>query len=105
MAKGSCFDNAFMESANNIVKNEYLAHRHIQSLGELVEHLQHDNYLYNYERPHGSLGLMTPVEFERYILNIPISQRTLLPIFSDKSKKNKLLLFNPDQQQLRLPFP
>jgi putative transposase len=101
----SCFDNAFLESANNIIKNEYLIHRPIHGFKDLIKYLEQDVNLYNTERPHGSLNLMTPVQFERYILNIPICQRTLLPIFTDKSKKNKLLLFNPDDQQLRLMFP
>lgn len=101
----SCFDNAFLESANNIIKNEYLVHRPIYSFNDLIKYLDQDINLYNTERPHGRLNLMTPVQFECYILNIPICQRTLLPIFTDKSKKNKLLLFNPDDQQLRLMFP
>ncbi len=101
----SCFDNAFLESANNIIKNEYLHHRPIHSLNDLIKYLDQDINLYNTERPHGCLNLMTPVQFECYILNIPICQRTLLPIFTDKSKKNKLLLFSPDDQQLRLMFP
>lgn len=101
----SCFDNAFLESANNIIKNEYLVHRPIHTFNDLIKYLDQDINLYNTERPHGCLNLMTPVQFECYILNIPICQRTLLPIFTDKSKKNKLLLFNPDDQQLRLMFP
>lgn len=101
----SCFDNAFLESANNIIKNEYLVHRPIQSFNDLIKYLDQDVNLYNTERPHGRLNLMTPIQFEGYILNMPICQRTLLPIFTDKSKKNKLLLFDPDDQQLRLLFP
>ena len=101
----SCFDNAFLESANNIIKNEYLVHRPIYTFKDLIKYLDQDINLYNTERPHGCLNLMTPVQFECYILNIPICQRTLLPIFTDKTKKNKLLLFNPDDQQLRLMFP
>lgn len=100
----SCFDNAFMESANNIVKNEYLMHRQINSLDDLTKQLPKDIRLYNEERPHGSLNLKTPVEFERDLINIPICQRTQLPIFTDKSKKHKLLLFKPDDQQLRFQF-
>ena len=101
----SCFDNAFLESVNNIIKNEYLHHRPIYAFPDLIKYLDQDIDLYNSERPHGCLNLMTPIQFERYILNIPICQRTLLPIFTDKSKKNKLLLFNPDDQQLSLMFP
>lgn len=100
----SCFDNSYMESANNILKNEYLIHRNIQSLQDLKRHLRNDVDLYNQERPHGNLNKMTPNEFERYIFNMPISQRTLLPVYTDKSKKNKLLVIMPDSQQLRFSF-
>ena len=101
----SCFDNAHMESANNIIKNEYLVHRPIKSFQDLCRFVRQDVWFYNNERPHGSLNRMTPVEFERYILNIPIFQRTPLTIFSDKSKKNNLLIVGPDNQQLTFNFP
>lgn len=100
-----CFDNAFMESANGILKNEYLRHRQIDTLSDLRRHLEHDVHLYNSERPHGSLNKMTPDEFERYISNIPLEKRTGLPIYTDKSYKNKLLVVKPDNQQLKLQFP
>lgn len=101
----SCYDNAHMESANNIIKNEYLVHRPVKSFQDLQRFVEQDVRLYNNERPHGSIGMMSPVEFERYILNIPISQRTIMTIFSDKSKKNNLLELKPDNQQLTFNFP
>lgn len=101
----SCYDNAFMESANRIVKREYLVHRPIQTPKDLLIHLQKDVLLYNNQRPHGSLNNMTPDEFERYIINIPLSQRKALPIYTDKSKRNNLLIVQPDIHQFKLPFP
>jgi putative transposase len=101
----SCFDNLYMESSNGIVKNEYLIHRNINTFEDLVLHLKTDINYYNTERPHGSLDYMTPVEFERYISNIPFEQRPLLDIFTSKFRKNNLLPLKPDKQQLKLRFP
>jgi transposase InsO family protein len=100
-----CFDNAHMESHNGIIKNEYLIHRPIHSGNDLIKFLRQDVRLYNDERPHGSLGMMTPSEFERYICNIPLEERTRLPIFADKFKANKKLILPTDTQQLEINFP
>jgi putative transposase len=100
-----CYDNAFMESTNGILKNEYLKHRPIHNGEDLLKYLKQDVHLYNNERPHGSLNMMTPHEFECYISNIPLEQRGGLPIYTDKSKQNNLLIMKPDNQQLRFQFP
>lgn len=100
-----CFDNAHMESANGILKNEYLKHRRIHSFTDLKRHLRQDVEYYNSERLHGSLpNMMTPVGFERYLSNIPIQERVGLKIFADKKYQNKMLSIKPDNQQLRLQF-
>ncbi|MCY7330466.1 MAG: IS3 family transposase [Saprospiraceae bacterium] len=101
----SCYDNAFMESTNGIIKNEYLRHRPINTFDDLQQHLQHDVQLYNTERPHGSLHYKTPDEFERYIFNIPLHQRTPLSIYTDQSKRHNLLNLTPDNHQLKFQFP
>ena len=100
-----CYDNAFMESTNGILKNEYLKHRPIHNGNDLLKYLKQDVHLYNHERPHGSLNMMTPYQFECYISNIPLEQRVGLPIYTDKSKQNNLLKIKPDNQQLRFQFP
>lgn len=99
-----CFDNAHMESHNGIIKNEYLKHRPIRSGNDLQKFLEQDVRLYNEERPHGSLGMMTPNEFEGYISNIPLEERTRLPIFADKIKANKKLIVSVDPQQIEFDF-
>lgn len=99
-----CYDNAFMESLNGIMKNEYLKHRAIHNFKDLIRHLKQDVHLYNYSRPHGSLKGMTPDEFERYISNIPLWDRTAISVFTDKKRKNNLLHIHTDAQQLTLPF-
>jgi transposase InsO family protein len=100
-----CFDNAFMESTNGIIKNEYLIHRPINSLHELVRHLKRDTELYNEHRPHGSLNMMTPRQFRRNLFNVPMAERTKTYIYTDKKRSNNLLLIKPDNQQLRFQFP
>lgn len=101
----SCYDNAFMESANGIIKNEYLRHRPIITFEDLQRHLQNDVHLYNTQRPHGRLQNKTPEEFERYIFNIPLQQRTPLCIYTDQSKQHNLLKIPPDNHQLKFQFP
>lgn len=100
-----CYDNAHMESANGILKNEYLKHRPIHSLADLKRYLKQDVALYNYQRPHGSLpNMMNPVQFERYLSNIPLQKRIGLRLFADKKYQHKMLTIKPDNQQLRLQF-
>ena len=100
-----CYDNAFMESGNGIIKNEYLIHRPIKDLNDLLFYLNQDATLYNSERPHGSLNRRTPDQFERYIDNIPLHLRTSISIFTDKRRAHNLLPIMPDNQQLRFQFP
>lgn len=100
-----CYDNAFMESGNGIIKLEYLIHRPIKDLSDLIFFLDQDAMLYNTERPHGSLNMRTPDQFEREILLIPLNQRTPISIFTDKRRAHNLLPVMPDSQQLRIQFP
>jgi len=100
------YDNIHIERVNQTIKGEYLIHRNIKSEKDLIFHLKKDIELYNQERPHLSLNKMTPVEFERYICNIPLSQRTFLEVFA--SKKNMRLKNDSDAfinpAQLKLKF-
>jgi len=98
------YDNVHMERAIQTIKNEYLIHRSIQSPIDLSTHLKKDVRLYNTERPHIELGRKTPVEFERYICNIPLCQRTPLRVFALNTKKALNNEQNIDINQLTLPF-
>ena len=49
--------------------------------------------------------MMTPNEFERCICNVPLEERTRLPILADKIKANKKLVLPADTQQLEISFP
>lgn len=100
------YENIHMERFNQTIKGEYLRHRNINTYKDLLFHLQKDIRLYNFERPHLSLGMKTPAEFESYICNLSLCQRTLFSVFaldSDKGQnyKNKI---NKNPNQLILPL-
>lgn len=70
---GNPKDNAEAERINNTIKNELLKDMAFHSLEELVDALDKAIDFYNNERPHASLGMLTPVaaagvsgRFKRY---------------------------------------
>lgn len=100
------YDNIHIERVHQTIKGEYLIHRNIQSEKDLKRHLSKDVKLYNEERPHLSLNMMTPVEFESYLSNVPLCQRNLMSVFA--LRKNKRSGSRNKQQvnenQLELKF-
>lgn len=59
---GNCYDNAIAERVNGILKNEYLLDYEFLNYEQAVKATREAVYLYNYERPHWSLGLKIPAE-------------------------------------------
>jgi transposase InsO family protein len=59
---GNCYDNAIAERVNGILKNEYLLDNEFASYDQAVRATREAVYLYNYERPHWSLGLEIPAD-------------------------------------------
>lgn len=100
------YDNIQVERLHQTIKGEYLIHRNIRSENELIFHLHKDVKLYNEQRPHLKLGHRSPCQFESYLSNVPLNQRTFLSVFALKtampSKGNSSKFCNP--AQLRLPF-
>lgn len=88
------YENSHSERLNGIIKNEYLVHRNIQNLQQLVRHLDTDVKLYNQDRPHWELNMMSPIEYEEYLLNTPKCQRTKMPIYVDNNTISKQKLAN-----------
>jgi transposase InsO family protein len=65
---GKAWENAHAESLNGILKNEYINFKQTDiSLNQARTLITKWVYLYNYERPHGSLKNMKPKEFEMYV--------------------------------------
>jgi transposase InsO family protein len=64
--KGCPYDNAPMESFNSIIKKELINHTHYEKFEQA--YLSIFTFIekwYNRERIHGSIGYMTPIEFEQ----------------------------------------
>ncbi len=57
---GDPLENALAERVNGILKEEYLDHCKINNIHEAKAHLDQAINLYNKERPHMSIGLLTP---------------------------------------------
>ena len=53
-------DNAIAERINGIIKDEYLSHYSVKNLAEAKELLDFAVKLYNEDRPHMSIGMLTP---------------------------------------------
>lgn len=57
---GDPLENAIAERINGILKSEYLKHYQIKTIQEATELLDFAVKLYNQDRPHFSIGLLTP---------------------------------------------
>lgn len=57
---GDPLENAVAERINGIIKGEYLKHYSITTIQQAKEELQRAVRLYNEDRPHFSIGLLTP---------------------------------------------
>ena len=77
------YENTHIERVNGTMKNEYLLHRNINNFSALCKYLDEDVYNYNNSRPHWAINCMSPVEYEKYLSNFPLNQRTVLNMFSD----------------------
>lgn len=93
------YENSHSERLNGIIKNEYLSHRNIQTLQQLIKHLDRDVKLYNQDRPHWELNMMSPIEYEESLSKTPKCQRTKMSIYVDSNTvcnqkfANQLVLF------------
>lgn len=65
----SVYENPHAERVNGTLKNDYLAHYGPQSFQELVKMTAKTVRMYNTQRPHQSLGRMTPESFEKEVIN------------------------------------
>jgi putative transposase len=61
---GKPTENAFIESFNGRLRDECLNVNEFVTMDEVREVLQSWRIDYNHHRPHGSLGKLTPIEFE-----------------------------------------
>ena len=64
------YENGKAARINVIIKNNYLRHKAINTVEELIKEVIRTVQLYNSERPHKSLKYKTPVEVEKEILSL-----------------------------------
>ena len=72
------YENPHMERFHSTAKNDYLIPWRVNSVSKLRKELPRFVYLYNHIRPHEKLKYKTPMDFERYIQQIPLCQRPLV---------------------------
>jgi transposase InsO family protein len=70
------YENAAAERLNGVIKNNYLVHRGIKSLKQLVKELDRCVKLYNQEKPHRGLNGQTPNDFEKQLAFFALEQKT-----------------------------
>lgn len=81
-------ENAYAESLNGIIKNEYLNRWPIASLNDLRRYLTKAVHHYNNSRIHGSLpAKMSPVEFEKNLLILQGQKRPTVIVYADGKSK------------------
>lgn len=61
------WENPYAERINGVIKNNYLIYRDVEVIEQLVKEVDRSTKLYNHDKPHKSLGRLTPVDFENII--------------------------------------
>ena len=87
------YENAHIERVNGIIKNQYLYRWEINNFNQLRKKLRDAVWAYNFEKPHGSLGKLTPVEFEESIKELVVEQRKELVIYTHKQNDDNSSAF------------
>ncbi len=83
-------DNAYAERVNGTIKNEYLKRWEIKSFSDLKRKLNKAVRHYNEKRMHSSLpNEFSPVEFEKYLLNLGSQNRPKVIIYAEGKDKTK----------------
>lgn len=72
------YENPHVERFHGTVKNQYLIPWGVNSIRQLRKQLPRAINLYNEVKPHRSLKGKTPVEFEKFVKQIPLCQRPLV---------------------------
>jgi transposase InsO family protein len=95
------YENTHIERVNDTIKNQYLNRMEINNRRQLLTKLDATIKTYNETRPHQSLHKMSPVEYENYLLKIPVDKRSRMKIYTielnaDASITKQLNLFGKE---------
>lgn len=91
------YENAHIERVNGIIKNQYLYRWEITNFNQLCRKLDKAVWAYNFEKPHSSIGKLTPVGFEELLKEIVEEQRKELIIYTHNQNDD-------NSQSLQLEF-
>lgn len=89
----SAYENPHAERINGIIKNDYLKPYQPQSFSELKQMLIKAVFLYNNERPHKSLGRLSPEVFEKKIRDGFLTKTWVINKKKKVSKKEKVNIY------------
>jgi transposase InsO family protein len=93
---GDPLENAIAERINGIIKNEYLYDYQCRNIEEGRKRLAQVVYLYNKERPHNSIGNLTPESVHNKYLEI--SNEKIKRLWKNYYWKNNIFV-NPKQDE------
>lgn len=78
------YENTHIERVNDTIKNQYMHRKEINNRRQMEAQLDATIIAYNESRPHQSISKMSPVEYEKYLLKVPIEKRTKMKIYTVK---------------------
>jgi len=83
------YENTHIERVNDTIKNQYLKRMEIRNKEELKNKLDEAIKAYNEKRPHQSLNMMSPMEYEKYLLKIEKEKRHKMKIYTIEVNKEE----------------
>ena len=83
------YENTHIERVNDTIKNQYLKRMEIRNKEELKNKLGEAIKAYNEKRPHQSLNMMSPMEYEKYLLKIEKGKRHKMKIYTIEVNKEE----------------
>jgi transposase InsO family protein len=79
------YENPYAEVINRIIKKEYLENWITTNLRSMRKNLKRAVINFNEKRPHGSLQEMTPLEYEKSLLDLPLPSRKEMTFYTEES--------------------
>jgi len=83
------YENTHIERVNDTIKNQYLNRMEIDNEKELKKKLTDAIEAYNETRPHQSLNMLSPVQYENWLMKIEKEKRNKMTIYTVKVKEGE----------------
>ena len=83
------YENTHIERVNDTIKNQYLKRMEIRNKEELKKKLDEAIKAYNETRPHQSLKMMPPMEYEKHLLKTEKEKRHKMKIYTIEVNKEE----------------